>query len=59
MKFNLFDKILKSTIKMALPQDCPDELIDFHYIRIKENITINSKKLSKKVKSIINNKNKK
>lgn len=59
MKFNLLDKILKSTIKLALPQDCPDELIEYHYIKIRENITNNSKKLKNKVKSIINSKNKK
>ncbi len=57
MKLNLLDTILKSTIKFALPQDCPDELIEYHYVIIRNNISVNSGKFKNKLKSIFKSKN--
>lgn len=53
MKLNLLDTVLKSTVKFMLPADCPDEIIDFHYMTIRNNITVNASKLKSKLKSVI------
>lgn len=53
MKLNIFDKILKATVKFSMPPDCPDELIDNNYLIIKYNIVNNTIKLKKKLKSIL------
>lgn len=53
MKLNLLDTVLKSTVKFMLPADCPDEIIDFHYTFVRNNIISNTSKLKNKVKSII------
>lgn len=53
MKLNLLDTVLKSTVKFILPADCPDEIIDFHYMTIRSNITVNANKLKNKLKSVI------
>ncbi len=59
MKLTILDTILKSTVKFTLPGDCPDEIIDYHYLIIRHNIIENSKKVNKKIKSIFKFKNKK
>lgn len=53
MKLNIFDKILKATVKFSMPPDCPDELIDSNYLIIKYNIINNTIMLKKKIKLII------
>ena len=56
MKLSLLDTILKSTVKLALPNDCPDEIIDYHYFLIRNNIVSNSNKIKNKLKKILKNK---
>jgi len=53
MKLGFLDTILRSTVRFMLPQDCPDEIIDYHYLTVRNKITNNSKKAKNKVKKIL------
>lgn len=53
MKLNIFDKILKATVKFSMPVDCPDDLIDTNYLIIKYNLIENTIKFKNKLNSIV------
>ena len=54
MKLNLLDTVLRSSVRFVLPQDCPDYVIDYHYLVLRGNIIKGVKKTSSTLKKIFN-----
>ena len=52
MKLNIIDTMLRSTVRFMLPPDCPDSIIDYHYLAVRENLINNVRRTKFKIKSI-------